>query len=450
MLTIDLPSGSDLAAPAPAPWYASPAGILRVQVFVTVLIPARFVFTPLGSLGSASLLVGVLCALLWLVGTLGDTERSVRPCVPVRVILAIFWIATLVSYLAMHFGAVPLDESGNSDRLLVLHFAISGTVLLAAEGLRTRNDVLIVVRAVVQASALMALIALLQFRVGWDPLTYLGKVPLLASSSDFGGVLSRSSFRRPAGTAGHPIEYGVAVAVALAFAIHLLLHDQQRSLQARWLQLALIGLGIPISISRSALLVALVVLAFFYVGSPSRVRIYATAVIAAFGAVIFMTVPGLLGTFRGLIGAGESDTSISTRTSDYAAAAPYISESTWIGRGPGTFLPKYFILDNQYLAAMIEVGLLGAAALVAYMLLAPFLGRSARRRCGDEAGRSLGQAFAGAGFAAAVAAAFYDLFSFAMFAMLNGVTIGAAGAFWMCVRAEQQVASATSDRDLSQ
>jgi O-antigen ligase len=444
VLTLARPSEPDIAAGKPARWSNSAAGLLRLQVFVTILIPARYVLTPLGSLGSPALLLGVVCALVWLVGTLSDIDQQFRACVPLRLVLAGLWATLLASYLNMHFQTVPLDESGNSDRLLVLLLATSGISLLAAEGLRTRDDVLAVVRSIVLASTLMATIALLQFRIGWDPIAYLSKIPLISTGSDFGGVLSRSSFRRPAGTAGHPIEYGVAVAAALAFAIHLLLHDTERSLRARWTQFGLIGLGIPISISRSALFVAMIVLAFFLVGAPSRVRLWSTGVIASFGVVVFMTVPGLIGTFRGLIGAGESDTSISTRTSDYDAAEPFISESPWIGRGPGTFLPKYFILDNQYLAATIEIGLLGAGVFMAYMLLPAFLGRGARHRCADEAGRSLGQTFAGAGFAAAIAAGFYDFLSFAMFTMVNAVTLGVAAAFWMRVRNESVEALETA------
>jgi O-antigen ligase len=442
VLTLARPSGPDVEAGKPARWFNTPVGLIRLQVFVTILIPARIVLTPLGSLGSPAQLLGIVCALMWCVGTLGDADRAFRPCVPVRVVLAVFWTAIFTSYMLMHFHAVPADESGNSDRLIVLLFSMSGITLLAAEGLRTRAEVVAIVRAIVQASAIMAAIALLQFRIGWDPLPYFTKIPGFSTGSDFGGVLSRSSFRRPAGTAGHPIEYGVAVAAALSLAIHLVLHDTQRPLRQRWAQLALIGLGIPISISRSALFVALVVIAFFLVGAPSRVRLWATGVIALFGLVVFMTVPGLIGTFRGLVGAGESDTSISTRTSDYAAATPYISESPWVGRGPGTFLPKYFILDNQYLAATIEIGVFGAVAFLAYMTLTSFLGRGARHRCVDEAGRSLGQAFAGLGGAAAVAASFYDLLSFAMFAMVNALTLGIAAAFWMCVRREHAEARA--------
>ena len=40
-------------------------------------------------------------------------------------------------------------------------------------------------------------VALLQFRLGWEPVDLLGKIPLLRANSDFGGSSSRSSFRRP-------------------------------------------------------------------------------------------------------------------------------------------------------------------------------------------------------------------------------------------------------------
>jgi O-antigen ligase len=285
------------------------------------------------------------------------------------------------------------------------------------------------VRAVVDAIAVMALIALLQFRLGWEPVDLLGKIPLLRANSDFGGFLSRSSFRRPAGTAGHPIEYGIIVSSGLAFSIHLLLHDPDRSRLRRWMPFSMIALGIPIAISRSALLVTLAVLVVFWLGEASAVRVRALAVIVVIGGFVFVTIPGLIGTLRGFVFAGNSDSSISTRTSDYAEAAPYLRRSPWVGRGPGTFLPRYFILDNQYLASLIEVGLIGTLALLVLLLSPYWFGRGARRRAVSESDRNLGQMFAAAGASAAVAASTYDLLSFGMFSALLFLYLGSAAGF---------------------
>ena len=79
---------------------------------------------------------------------------------------------------------------------------------------------------------------------------------------------------------------------------------------------------------------------------------------------------------------------------------------------------RFFILDNQYLASLIEVGLIGTLALVALLLSPYWFGRGARRRATSESDRNLGQMFAAAGASAAVAAATYDLLSFGMFSAL--------------------------------
>lgn len=415
-------------------WYATPRGLLRVEAALIILVPTRFVVSALGGIGSPALLLGLYLLMLWGVGVLtGDITAA---CVPVRATLAALWVALLLSYAVMHIHAAPGDEVGNSDRQMILLLALTGIALCAAETLQTRDDVMATIRTLVNCSAVMAFIAILQFRIGWDPLPYLAKVPGISSTSDFGGVLSRSSFRRPAGTAGHPIEYGVAVSASLALAIHLVIYDVDRPLHRRWLALATIGVGIPIAISRSALLVTFVVLAFFLVGTTPRLRAWASAILACFAVFVFMTVPGLIGTLKSLVVAGNSDSSISTRTSDYAAAEPYVHESPWVGRGPGTFLPKYFILDNQYLASLIEIGVFGVLALTAYLLLSTVLGRGARRRSIHESDRSLGQMLAGAGFAAAFAAAVYDMLAFGMFTLLSGVYLGVTAAFWTIVRLE--------------
>ncbi len=339
------------------------------------------------------------------------------------------WATWLLSYVLMNFHSVPWDESGNADRLLINLISWTGIALAAGEGVRGRSERLVLIRAVVDAIAAMAIIALLQFRVGWAATDLLDKVPGLVANSDFGGTLRRASFRRPSGTAGHPIEYGVIVSSGLALSIHLLLHDHERSRVHRWAAFALITLGVPIAISRSALLVTLAVLVVFWLGEASSVRIRAVAVLAVMGAFVFATIPGLIGTLGRFVIAGNSDSSISTRTSDYATAAPYIRESLWTGRGPGTFLPRYFILDNQYLMSLIEVGVFGVIPLVV-LLFSPYcFGRSGRRHASSAADRNLGQMFAAAGISAVLAAATYDLLSFSMFSALLFLYLGLAAGF---------------------
>jgi O-antigen ligase len=54
-----------------------------------------------------------------------------------------------------------------------------------------------------------------------------------------------------------------------------------------------------------------------------------------------------------------------------------IRQAPWFGHGPGTFIAdseKNNVLDNQYLLTLIEIGLIGLAVVLVY-LLARILGR---------------------------------------------------------------------------
>jgi O-antigen ligase len=201
---------------------------------------------------------------------------------------------------------------------------------------------------------------------------------------------------------------------------------------------------VPIAISRSALLVTLAVFVVFWLGESGAVRIRAIAVLAVMGAFVFATIPGLIGTLAGFVGMGNSDSSISTRTSDYAAAAPYIRHALLTGRGPGTFLPRYFILDNQYLMSLIEVGLIGVVPMAALLLSPYWFGRGARRRSSLPADRNLGQMFAAVGVSGGVAATTYDLLSFNMFSALLILYVGLAAGFRMDMSRPDVVAGVSS------
>ncbi len=348
--------------------------------------------------------------------------------------LVLYWLSFFVSYALMNRQGMPPDQVANSDRLLITMVGFTGLALMAAEGLRTMSDVLRVVRTLVAGISVMCVVAILQSRAGLDLSTWPEKIPILTTSAEFSGVYARSGFNRPAGTALHPIEFGVVVGVGLALALHVLLYDRVWTARWRWATFGLIALGIPLSISRSALLVAVIVLIMFFVGAPTHLRVKLWAGLGCFLAVIFVTVPGLLGTLKGFVFAGESDSSISTRTDDYGAVSSYLRHSPWLGRGPGSFLPSIRVLDNQYLLTLIESGIVGFLCLLAVLSLPAWLGRGGRRRSDGEAHRNLGQVLAGTGVGVTAAAATYDAFSFPTFTAVVAIVIGISGAYWRLSR----------------
>jgi polysaccharide biosynthesis protein PslJ len=409
--------------------------LLTIELWLLVLIPDHLVVGALGGIGSPALVVGVGMLLLWGFSALAPGIGVKRSCVPLRVVLGTLWASILVSYALMNVHVVPSDQLLNSDRFLITMAAFTGVAFTAAEGLRNKEEVLQVLRSLVAAVSVMSLIGILQFRPHVDLTKYLAKIPLLTSRGDLSFLQNRGGFTRPASTALHPIEFGVIVAATLAFAIHLAIYDHDRPKWKRWLQLTLIALAIPVSISRSALLVGIIVMAFFFAGTTARLRRRGLLAMLGFVMLMFVVSPGMIGTLKGYVTAGNSDDSISHRTNDYAYAAPYLRHSPWFGRGPGTFLASDFrILDNQYLLSMIEVGAVGAVCLLAVYCAPVMLGRGMRKRSTTESDRNLGQMFAGAGFGALVAAATYDALSFPTFTAVVALTTGLAAASWCIAR----------------
>lgn len=400
------------------------------------VLPAALVFGPLGGVGSPARVLGILLFGIWACFAFTPC-LGVRACVPVRIVLALTWASALVSYLLLHRQGVAAVEATSADTFLLQLVAYSGVALAAAECLRTRNELLAVVRSGVWAAAFSAFVAILQFRPGFDLTEIIAKIPLLTTNAAFGEVSSRGGFNRPPGTAIHPIEFSVVTATALAFAIYLLLHDEARPQWMRRLTFGVIALAIPIAISRSAIIVAFVVLVYFVVGAPKQLRARAAIFIACFVSAIFVFIPGLIGTLTGLVSAGLSDSSIATRTSDYATVARYVRPNPWFGRGGGTFLPSYRILDNQYLLTLVELGIFGLVALIILFFAVGCLGRAARRRSRTAGDRMLGQMFAAAGMGSVVALATFDALSFPTFTAFSALWLGLAGGWWRIISTER-------------
>ena len=149
------------------------------------------------------------------------------------------------------------------------------------------------------------------------------------------------------------------------------------------------------SVSRSGILTLAVGLAVYAVALSHRARLNAL-VLGLIGLGVFRAlVPGLLGTVRSLFRDVGTDPSIEGRTDDYAAIPGLMQGHWWFGRGTGTFLPDvYFFLDNQYLAALLQGGIVGLAAFIALLVVGLGVARGVRRRSLDPALRSEAQALA--------------------------------------------------------
>lgn len=403
--------------------------LIQAFVILMAVLPATFVIGPLGAFGSPASIVGLLAFGLWASSTM-EPDLLARRVPSLRIAMALFWIPGTLSYAVMHLNARDADEVNAADRWALYMVAWTGVILLAAEALRTREEVWRVLRMVVTAAAISATVAIFQARLSIDLTEQLTKLPLLTENSPLNSVLTRSGLARPSGTATHPIEFGCVLAMALGPALVLALSDTGWAPRRRYFALGAIALGIPLAVSRSAILTSAIAAAFWLVAASKRERV--VGVVAALGltVVVFLTSPGLLGTLRGYFQNVSSDSSISTRTDDYAAVAPFIRHSPVLGRGPMTFLPKFRILDNQWLLQVIETGVLGALALAMFFLLPWAYGAAIRRQAADHLTHQIGHTFLGISTVAIVASGTFDSFSFPTMPGFFSVYLGLAAALW--------------------
>lgn len=402
--------------------------VLSAYLALLVGIPAVLVVPGGGAVARPAVLLG-LAALGWVgVAVVVPTVRLPGGPQPLRWALLAWAAAVFASTVALAARIPTGAEVRAGDRGVVVVLSAVGVALLAAEGVRDRDRLDVLVRRLVLAGAVLAVVGVLQFAVGYDLAARLrvpGLVPAFAG--DF--VQVRSSFRRVAGTASHPIEFGVVCAMLLPLALHLAFVDPRGGRVRRFLPAALLGAAVPMSLSRSGTLALLVGLAVLIPAWPRALRRQALTAGVLFLVGVRLAVPGLLGTIRSLFTNLGNDPSTTGRTDDYAVIWPYLRDSPLVGRGMYTFFPEqYTTLDNQYLVSLLDVGLLGVVAILGLFVVGASLARGARRRTTDPVTRSLAQALAAAVVAAAVSFATYDALAFPMATGTLFVVLGCCGA----------------------
>ncbi len=325
-----------------------------------------------------------------------------------------------------------MTQAAAADRLMMQLAVITGVALVAAECLTSLRDVRRVLRALCWGGAFCGVVAAMQFWISLDVTPYLRDLPGFSLNFDNPAIVARAALNRVSGTSITAIELGVVAGMLLPLAIYLAIYDTERSVWKRWAPVALIGLAIPTSVSRSAVISVALALAVLVVLMPARQRLVALCAAPFALAGVFMSAPGVIGTLTAFFGAGTSDDSVLARVIDYPEVERLVHEAPWFGHGGGTYLPEnlLYILDNQYLKTAIELGLVGVVALAAFFLVPLIAALVARRRSSDPELRLLCAALAGAALAAAVCSLTFDSLSFPMFSNVYALVIGLIGACW--------------------
>jgi O-antigen ligase len=407
------------------------------------LIPSVLVLGPLGAAGSPASVFGLGCLLWWFSARALPMLPLARGQQPVRVAMAVFAAAMLVSYAAGNLRPLDSDEISSADRGLLTLCSWCGLTLVAADMLCSRASIEKLLKRIVILCSVIATVGVVQFMTGVD-LAGAVKIPGLSVNGVYQTIQTGGPVRRVAGTASHPIEYGMVLALVLPFALHYAFVATRRK-NWWWAMTIVIGVAVPMSLSRSAILGVIAEFLVLFAVWPSRRRATSILIAPVFIVAMRLLIPGLVGTIFSIFSNAGDDPSLQGRADSRAAAGSLIAQSPWFGRGFNTYIPSKFVqlglkgvnhgsLDNQYLGTVVEMGYVGLFALVFLLVVAIGVARGIRIRAADTEARDLGQAFLAAFLATAIGMATFDGLGFSMFTGLFFLLLGVAGASWHLTR----------------
>jgi len=405
-----------------------PMVLLAVALVALFLVPTRLIVGPLRSFGSPAFLLLLCFVFVALVGATGRRQRTQ----PLLVAALALFVLTLV-LTAVHSLGRGLDEIelAGARRTVVRLSVLAAVCLSVGAVMSTRRRASALLGWLTTLGAATAAVGVMQY-FGLPYVEALSRIPGLTLNVEV-GQSSRGALTRVSGAATHPIEFSVVVAALLPLAVQQfrLARHQGARITLPLIRVILIGVAVPLAVSRSGLLGIVAGIGYTALFWPWRTRYIFAVVAAGAAALLTLAVPGLYGAFRFLFVGAASDSSVQARTADYPLVAEYFSQSPWLGRGPGTFLPDlYFIVDNQVLITAMEQGWLGLAALAVLIGSALRLGwRAGKAR--DLETAWLAQGATGGLLALAVALVTFDLLSFfvasTLLMLLIGVLAGLAG-----------------------
>ncbi|HEY8790470.1 MAG TPA: O-antigen ligase family protein [Actinopolymorphaceae bacterium] len=423
---------------------------LAGYVVLLYAVPSRLVVGPLGSAGAPSMLVGLVSILGWVLYQLSrkpedDWRLQDLRVRPVRVALGAFCVCVGISFVVAMLRPIDGDEVSPASVAILALASWSGTMLVTHDMIPSRRRLETLTALLAWSGGVLAILGVIQFVTGqlWiDRITIPG-----LTATQLGNSFSRAGFARPVGTATHPIEYGVLLAMLLPFTLYWALHGTSRSRACRWLPALAMAAVMPLTSSRSAYIGATVCLVVLSIGWPTARRRALLVSVVGLGVVMFAAVPGLIGTIRGLFLNSGTDPSVASRTASYGTAMAFIEKAPFFGRGLGTFLPRYRILDNEYLLLLVTVGVAGTLAFLALIGTAVATLIRARRRSADPATRDLALSIVAAVVSGTVSLALFDAFAFPMTMGTLFLIFGMAGALDRLIPLRQPVlGTRTADR----
>jgi hypothetical protein len=418
-----LPSAETNAARSPAlavrvewPW------LVTALAVCVLFVPARIYVLPVDLPFEFDAYRAVLLTtlLLWVFALLGDPEVRLRTT-GLEGPLALFGIA-LVGSLAANPSRVELY--GQEVVKTVAIFASLGLTLYFSVSVVRRLEVAeTVLRTLVLGGAVLGVLAVFESRTGWTPFRDLeGILPFLEKDVLVEGLDQRGANFRAAASAEHPIALGALLAMLAPLSAALAIRARSA---LWWVALVALLVGAVSTVSRTAVVMLVVAFALFFALRWDDSKRFIPFALAATIGLSAVGVPGTLTTLRqGLapsfiaVEQRSKETSLAAggRITDLAPSVQEFRAKPLFGYGSGTRIvfgerANARILDNQWLASLLNTGLMSVIA------LAWFFGRYVTRLARASASAQSRDAallagLAASAFAYAVGMFMFDAFSF--------------------------------------
>jgi O-antigen ligase len=339
---------------------------------------------------------------------------------------------------------------GTKTRALISLLANVGVALYVFARVKTPRQRNFVLGCLGIGLAFTCFVGLMQSVSDVD-LRYLFEPPGFVRNTDADAVALAERFgaKRVMGTAQHPIEFSVLAVVALLLMSYFARYATRRSL--RWgaavvFVMALVAM--PAAVSRSGV-IALAAAVAVFVWSMKVRHLTVGLVAAVLGIGAYMQIfPNVGLALWNTITHSEEDPSIMSRTSDYALVSKTFHAHPLFGLGLGASPPtEYGYLDNQWLQAVVQGGLVGIAAMV-LLAVGGIFGIAAALR-NAEGRRERDQAYMlGAVFVAIMACSFtFDLFAFEQASRILFLTFALLWCNFTCPLDENASATGGSGRE---
>jgi GT2 family glycosyltransferase/O-antigen ligase len=411
---------------------AKPLGAFAITA---MLIPSRFTFGPYAT--TLALLIGFGLAILWIYGKVIPTSGFARGRERVVISVAAFFGTVVLSYGASHLTALTTAQAKAADRGLAAVLALVAVALLIADGIRTRERLHWLIGTLVFATAGMSIIGIIQFVTNFDVAQYIEP----PGASQLGGAITfiyhREGLARVAGTTRHPIEFAVVCAAVFPLAAHLASYASTHA--RRWfsgLAAVLLVFALPMALSRSGILAfTAAVIVLLPTWKPSR-RFRAVLALAGVVALLLVVHPDVFSANGDLLSGNAGQGSNAARTNAVDQSFIVAQDKPLLGEGFSTHDNTDFLIDNQYLLVLVEMGAVGLIGFVAMLLVSAGTCRLIRARAPNASDRDLAQSLFAGILAIGVGAFGLDVLVFPTAAAVLFMLIGCVAALdRMCPKA---------------